>query len=121
MNILTKDKPFTVPEAAEITLRLLGLNNSYKGFHFLIYGIDAVLKEPTILTNVCKGLYIDIAFRFHTSVSCVERNIRTARENVFKNGNEELVSDIFDRVDNPDNAAFIDALAFYIRQNLISK
>lgn len=124
MNILTKEKPITTREAIEITLRLLGLNNSYAGFSYLIYGIDASLKNPEILTHVCKGLYVEIAFRYNTSINCAERNIRTAKEAVFKNGNQELLFDIFGHINKselPNNASFIDSLSYYIKHNLINE
>lgn len=124
MNILTKKEPLTTSETIETTLRLLGLNNTYVGFFYLIYGIDVALKNPEVLTHVCKGLYIEIASRFHTSLHCAERNIRTARKAVFKSGNEELLFDIFGHVnksDLPSNASFIDTLTYYIKHNLINE
>lgn len=124
MNILTKEEPLTTSETIELTLRLLGLNNTYVGLFYLIYGIDVAIKNPEVLTHVCKGLYIEIASRFHTSISCAERNIRTARKAVFKNGNKELLFDIFGHVDQsdlPNNASFIDTLSYYIKRNLINE
>lgn len=124
MYFLTKEKALTTTEAIEIILRLLGLNNSILGFSFLIYGINAALNDPELLTHVCKGLYIDIAFHFNTSVDCAERNIRTARKIAFKSGDEKLLFDIFGHVDKsnlPDNTTFIDTLAFYIKHNLLNE
>lgn len=122
MNTVTKETATEIREAAETTLRLLGLNSSYKGFDYLIYGIELVLETPDILTYVCKGLYLETAIKFGTTVGCAERNIRTAREAVWKNGSETLRIQIFGeryRYLSPNNAQFVDALAHYIKKQVM--
>ncbi len=112
--------PANSDEATEMTLRLLGLNNSYKGFDFLRYGIPLVMQNPDILTYICKGLYTEIAIYHNTTVNCVERNIRTAKEVIWLNGNKTLLKDIFGKIyryEIPCNAVFIDMLAYYIKNS----
>ncbi len=108
----------------EITLRALGVNNSYKGFHFLIYGLRLAMTDPAILTYVCKGLYIEIAIRYHTTTTCVERNIRTVKEIIWTRGNSRLLTKIFGDLYGdslPSNSVFIDMLAYYIKNNLLEE
>ena len=103
------------------TLRLLGINHSYKGYSYLILAVHLVIENSDILTNICKGLYIEIACQFNTSVSCVERNIRTIKNHLWKCGDREVLRKIFGDLyccKAPTNAAFIDALSYYVMESL---
>ena len=53
-------------------LRRLGVNNSYIGFRYTIYGVIRSVHEPDLLSYISKGLYVEIAVRYKTSVGCVE-------------------------------------------------
>lgn len=121
MDIITKEASAEIEETIEAALRLLGLNNSYKGFNYLIYGIKLTMKSPNVLSYICKGLYMEIAAEFDTTCSCVERNIRTVRSAVWRNGNEALRIQIFGeeyKDFQPGNKEFIDALAHYIGEQI---
>lgn len=97
-------------------LRSLGLNGSYKGFWYIGYGVQKIIEEPELLLQVSKGVYLEIGTHYQATIGCVERNIRTAREVVWKNADEELRRQVFGNVSGGslNNAAFIDALAQYI-------
>ena len=41
-------------------LRRLGVNNSYVGFRYTIYGVIRTVHDPTLLAYISKGLYVDI-------------------------------------------------------------
>lgn len=97
-------------------LRRLGVNNSYVGFRYTIYGVTRTAHDPTLLVYISKGLYVDIAVRFQTSIGCVERNIRTLINTIWLHGDRKLLNEIFhfELSQKPRNGAFIDALANYI-------
>lgn len=97
-------------------LRRLGVNNSYVGFRYTTYGIIRAIHNPDLLVYISKGLYVEIAARFHTSTGCVERDIRTVINIIWIHGDRELLNEIFDFTleKKPRNGAFIDALAQYI-------
>ncbi len=101
---------------SEQLLRQLGVNGTYVGFDYVIYGIDMTVTNPSLTTYVCKGLYVEIAAHFHTTINCVERNIRTIVDVIWNHGNRNLLEKIFCRelTAKPKNAAFIDALAQYV-------
>lgn len=101
----------------EIVVRRLGGNGTYKGFNYLVYGIDVAMRNPDLLTYVCKGLYVDIATHFHTTIECAERDIRTIKMVIFQNGNREMLDEIFGNINNdniPTNSEFIDKLVAYL-------
>ena len=86
-----------VEKETQKLLRRLGANGSYKGFWFVSYGIVRVMDESELLTHVCKGLYVEVAVHFHVNVGCAERNIRTIKNLIWKNGDHELLNEIFGR------------------------
>lgn len=76
------------------TLRRLGVNTSTQGYGYIAYGVALSLKDSGCLEHVTKGLYVDIARHFGTSVSCVERDIRTAVEAVWRSEDKGLLEEI---------------------------
>lgn len=97
-------------------LRRLGVNNSYKGFRYTAYGVRRAIHDPELLTYISKGLYVEIACRFLTTVGCIERDIRTVVKTVWEHGDRTLLNEVFGREleQKPRNGAFIDAVAHYV-------
>lgn len=104
---------------SEKLLRQLGVDGSYLGFRYVIHCVCITAHDPSLTTYICKGLYVEIAGHFHTTVNCVERNIRTIVDTIWTRGNRNLLNKIFCRelTKKPRNAAFIDALANYVRNS----
>lgn len=101
-------------------IRRLGANSSYLGFEYLAYGISRTLNDPTLLTYICKGLYVEIAIHFHTTLECVERDIRTVKDIIWEYGDKELLREIFGELieedKSPTNGKFIDGLVEYMKE-----
>ena len=97
-------------------LRRLGVNNSYVGFRYTLYGVSCIVQDSSLLIYNSKGLYVEIAAHYQTSIGCVERNIRTIINTIWIHGNRELLNEIFNfnLEQKPRNGAFIDALAHYV-------
>ena len=124
MSVINDNVAADIVYTTKQTLRLLGINNSYKGYAYLILAVHLVIKNPDILTNICKGLYIDIAAQFNTTVFCVERNIRTVKNHLWKCGDEVVLHKVFGALyccKVPTNATFIDALSYYIMETLSNR
>ena len=75
----------------ELLIRSLGINGTYRGYRYLCYGIKLCLEDEDYLLCISKLLYPEIARIFHTSGSSVERDIRTVRDVMMKNGGEQLL------------------------------
>lgn len=69
-------------EKIEDTLLMLGIFPSSMGFEPLCLAIEMAINGRT---NICKGIYPEIAKELGTSAYCVERNIRTAIKKVNDN------------------------------------
>ena len=99
------------------TLDSFGVNRSYTGYNYVVYGLLLLIDDPERLECITKTLYIDIAKHYHTSWSCVEKNIRTIVNCVWGSHNPELLELIFsrsNRVKKPTNKEFLKCMYDYI-------
>ena len=94
----------------------LGVNNSYVGFRYTVYGVIRAIANPELLIYISKGLYVEISAEYHTSIGYVERNIRTIISTIWLHGDRTLLNQVFgfELEQKPRNGAFIDALSHYV-------
>lgn len=102
----------------EITklLHELGVPSHIKGYEYIREGILLLYNNPSIVGGITKELYPEIADKYDTSVSRVERAIRHAIEVSWNRGNLDLMEEVFGHsVDydkaKPTNSEFIVTLA----------
>ena len=78
-------------------LRRLGVNNSYVGFRYTVYGVIRAVANPELL-------------------GCVERNTRTIISTIWLHGDRTLLNQVFgfELEQKSRNGAFIDALSHYV-------
>jgi len=103
-------------------LRQLGIGKSYSGYDYILYAIELIEQDESILTGITKILYIDIAREFHTSDTCVERNIRKVIEVIWKYSetNNLLILKIFGsqfETNKPSNKEFLELLYEYVKSH----
>ena len=97
-------------------LHELGVPSHIKGYQYIRDSILILYDNPDIIGGITKELYPEIASRFNTSVSRVERAIRHAIEVSWNRGNIDLMEEIFGHsVDydkaKPTNSEFIVTVA----------
>ena len=99
-------------------LRYLGVGQSYQGYEYVVDGIRLVLEDSDRLKYITKSLYPDIAKKYHTSWNCVERNIRTVIDVIWRQDNEKYLLEIWgDRAEEkPKNVQFFELMSSYIRE-----
>jgi len=98
------------------TLHDLGVPSHIKGYQYIREGISLIYERPDMLGAITKELYPEIAAKFDTTVSRVERAIRHAIEVSWNRGNWDLMEEIFGHsVDidkaKPTNSEFIVTIA----------
>jgi len=76
-------------------LQAFGVAPHIRGKRYLIEAIVMVIEQPSYLEMLVKGLYSDIAEKFSTTPSRVERAIRHAIEKVFDDGDVDLLHHLF--------------------------
>ena len=64
----------------------IGVRCDLIGFSYLCYAVELVIQKPSLIHNLCKGLYSEISKKFNAcNDGCVERSIRHAIENTYLN------------------------------------
>ncbi len=101
-------------------LHELGMPSHIKGYQYIREGISMIYNKPDIIGGITKELYPDIASKFDTTVSRVERAIRHAIEVSWNRGNWDYMEEIFGHsVDidkaKPTNSEFIVTVADKLR------
>lgn len=66
----------------------LGITANYRGYEYLIEGIELAVTDAEKLLYITKEIYPELARRHHSTPGRVERNIRTVIEAVWKRGPE---------------------------------
>lgn len=112
--------------AAKDILQQLGITKRYSGYDYILHGIDLIMHDEAFLTNITKVLYIDIAKKYHTSHTCVERNIRKVIEVIWKHAedNQPILDKYFGASylnRKPSNKEFFQLLSEYIKLHNIQE
>lgn len=106
------------PEIHDLLLKI-GIPPHLRGYSYITYAMELILLEPNNIYCICKGLYYDIAKKYGTTPSSVERSIRTAIAVAWQYGDREFIDEMFRscvRADKgvPTNSAFLARLFYYI-------
>ena len=104
-------------------LHELGMPAHIKGYQYIRDGIMMIYNNPDIIGGITKELYPDVASKYNTTVSRVERAIRHAIEVSWNRGNWDLMEEVFGHsVDidkaKPTNSEFIVTVADKLRLEL---
>ena len=101
-------------------LHELGIPSHIKGYQYIRDGVGLIFENPEMIGGITKELYPELANKFDTTVSRVERAIRHAIEVSWNRGNWDLMEEIFgnsvdiDRA-KPTNSEFIVTIADKLR------
>ncbi len=98
----------------------LGVPSHIKGYQYIKEGIVLIYENPSMIGGITKELYPEIANKYNTTVSRVERAIRHAIEVSWNRGDWDLMDEIFGHsvdVDKakPTNSEFIVTVADKLR------
>ena len=101
-------------------LHSLGIPSHIKGYNYIRDSIDLMYNHPSMIGAITKELYPEIANRYDTTASRVERAIRHAIEVSWNRGDYDVMESLFgnsvdyDRA-KPTNSEFIATLADKLR------
>mgnify|MGYP000089244158 CR=1 FL=1 len=103
----------------------VGVPAHIKGYQYLREAIMMVVNDIDIINQITKQLYPDIAHKYHTTPSRVERAIRHAIEVAWGRGEQGIVESIFGYTvsaskGKPTNSEFIAMIADKLRLELKS-
>ncbi len=121
-EIVDLKEPVVVDLETEITTLLheVGVPAHIKGYLYLREAITMIYHNVEILGSITKILYPEIAGKYYTTASRVERAIRHAIEVAWIRGNVDAISDIFSYTisynkSKPTNSEFIAMIADRLR------
>ena len=114
INITSKDNNLKI--SLTRLLHELGVPSHIKGYQYIREGILLLYNNPGIVGGITKELYPEIANKYNTTVSRVERAIRHAIEVSWNRGNLDFMEEVFGHsVDydkaKPTNSEFIVTVA----------
>ena len=103
----------------------VGVPAHIKGYQYLREAIMMVIKDTDVINQITKQLYPEIADKYHTTPSRVERAIRHAIEVAWGRGEQSAVENIFGYTvsaakGKPTNSEFIAMISDKLRLELKS-
>ena len=104
----------------EPILRRLYITGKLKGFRYLTAALVEVVREEDTLRYMTKELYPQLAKRFGTTASCIERCIRNAIEVSWRRGGGKVFCELcgVQLEERPTNSEFLDYLAAYVKKQI---
>ena len=101
-------------------LHELGIPSHIKGYQYIREAVSIIFEKPEIIGGITKELYPELAAKFNTTVSRVERAIRHAIEVSWNRGNIDFMEELFGfSVDidkaKPTNSEFMVTIADKLR------
>ena len=104
-------------------LHSLGVPSHIKGYLYIRESINIILKSGDMLGGITKEIYPEVAKKYNSSPSRVERAIRHAIEISWNRGDYDVMEEIFGHsVDydkaKPTNSEFISTIADHLKMNL---
>ena len=122
INILSNNLQISISKM----LHELGMPSHIKGYQYIREAISMVYYNPDIVGGITKELYPELATKFDTTVSRVERAIRHAIEVSWNRGDWDLMEEIFGHsVDidkaKPTNSEFIVTVADKLRLEYVKQ
>ena len=105
--------------AVKRVLNEFRIGKNYSGYDYILNGIHLMELDESSIGHITKTLYIDIASKHNTTSICVEKNIRTIIEIMWRNKtcNMELLIQIFGSehlIYRPSNTRFFELLYHYV-------
>ena len=111
-----KKKAISIDEKISEIFVSIGIPPHIKGYGYLREGIKMTVNDPCIINRVTKELYPNIAQKYSTTPSKVERAIRHAIEVAWNRGRIEALNAVFGAriylgAEKPTNSEFIALMA----------
>ncbi len=97
-----------------------GISNRYRGYPYFLMAVELAAEDLSRLSNIQKEIYLPIALHFHTNPINVERDIRTIRDVIMRNGGPELLKELtggcYRRSEQPYPTELIEIFARYYKK-----
>ena len=100
----------------------IGIPPNLLGYQYITHAISLIMTNPEYMHHITKGLYIDIASRFLTTPTRVERAIRHSIAVAWSHKNNPVIRNIFQNSIDPEkgaptNSRFLAGIYYYLLLN----
>lgn len=100
-------------------LLTIGMPSNLLGFHYIMSALHMIQIDPDYLRCITKGLYCDIATKYDTTPSRVERAMRHAIATTWLNGDIKYINYLFKNCVNPQkntpsNSLFLARMYYFL-------
>ena len=124
-NFISREIGISKPQYIDIPNNSANKEENIKGYQYLREAIIMVINDIDVINQITKCLYPQIANKFHTTPSRVERAIRHAIEVAWGRGEQKTVENIFGYTisaakGKPTNSEFIAMISDKLRLELKS-
>lgn len=121
-NSVKNNKVFNQEAIITDLLHNLGIPSHIRGYNYIKEGILIVYRKNNTISYITKDVYPEIAKKYDTTPTRVERAIRHAIEVSWNRGDINLMEDIFGNSlnvnrDKPTNAEYLTTLADRLKVN----
>ncbi len=72
----------------------VGISNRYRGYPYFLMAVELASENLSRLANIQKEIYIPVALHYHVNPINVERDIRTIRDVIVRNGGPEFLKQL---------------------------
>ncbi len=97
-------------------LREMSLSRKYKGYKVLFHSLLLLLDDAFLVSEISKGLYVDVSAKLEIDIYSVERNLRTIKQILWIRHPGHPVFRGYN--DCPSNAEFLDIMVFEVQRRL---
>ncbi|MCI8465728.1 MAG: hypothetical protein HFI63_07710 [Lachnospiraceae bacterium] len=78
----------------DILLFRAGVNQCYAGYPFFVEAVYMALEDPARLSSIQKSIYLPITLRHNITMFQLEKDLRTIRDVIMRNGGYELLENL---------------------------
>lgn len=98
----------------------LGVCSHLKGYPYLLDTMEFALKSPKTIDHFPKLIFPDVARKHHTTVCCIERDLRTIVRYCWNSPNRRILQEIsfYPLERKPTLTQFLEILYWHMRFEL---
>ncbi|MCI9592003.1 MAG: hypothetical protein HFI26_11265 [Lachnospiraceae bacterium] len=78
----------------QTVLHSVGIFQHYYGYNYFQDAVFLALEKPERLQSIRKEIYFPVAKKHRTTITSVEKNLRTVRDALIKNGGLETLENL---------------------------
>lgn len=116
LNLSEEDEKARLESHISDILLELGIPTRIKGFFYTKEALLICKENPIAVTDAWKEIYPKVAQKYDEKTACIERNIRTAKERMYKKGNKQKIKEVFHSDEVLVNAEFLGRIMEYLNQ-----